>query len=260
MSKRPIFHVITPLQKRLFAPAELPPETALHLGHNAILAFLFRQARRFDLEFGSSWERTDLFDQTARDDNGGYFWSSAFLIGPPGHTIEVTCNSSQGEQMITALPLSETRSYRVQGLGPNVLSLLFARETLISDLQSAYLQLDVTTESNLAREIVAAFTTAFSRQQGWIDTPLTTPWEGFELCWNCHGEQLCPTCDGQGVRANGGLELPCEACDESAHPAWCHVCAGAGQWPLDAKRPYHTPGYLRTWPGNLPRPVPKREH
>lgn len=58
---------------------------------------------------------------------------------------------------------------------------------------------------------------------GWTDAALVEPWAGFALCWECDGSQRCilephPYCKG-----------------------WCHVCGGAGQWPLDPRTPYFAP-------------------
>lgn len=61
-------------------------------------------------------------------------------------------------------------------------------------------------------------------RQGWTDAELSEPWPGFELCWECNGSQRCS-------------EYPHPYCS-----GWCHICGGAGQWPLDPKTPYFTPG------------------
>jgi hypothetical protein len=60
-------------------------------------------------------------------------------------------------------------------------------------------------------------------RMGWTQEPLTTAWDGFELCYECDGSQLCNA-------------DPCPYCK-----GWCHVCGGAGQWPLDPARRYFTP-------------------
>jgi hypothetical protein len=60
-------------------------------------------------------------------------------------------------------------------------------------------------------------------RRGWTDAALTEAWAGFELCYECDGSQIC---------------------DEAPHPyckGWCHVCGGAGQWPLDPATPYFAP-------------------
>jgi hypothetical protein len=58
---------------------------------------------------------------------------------------------------------------------------------------------------------------------GWTEGALAAPWPEFELCYECNGSQLCP-------------KDPCPYCK-----GWCHVCGGAGQWPLDPDKPYFTP-------------------
>lgn len=58
---------------------------------------------------------------------------------------------------------------------------------------------------------------------GWTEGALSEPWPGFELCFECNGAQLCA---------------------EDPHPyckGWCHICGGAGQWPLDPATPYFAP-------------------
>jgi hypothetical protein len=58
---------------------------------------------------------------------------------------------------------------------------------------------------------------------GWTEEPLSRAWDGFELCYDCDGSKLC---------------------SEHPHPyckGWCHVCGGAGQWPLDPSTRYFAP-------------------
>jgi hypothetical protein len=57
----------------------------------------------------------------------------------------------------------------------------------------------------------------------WDQETIDTAWDGFELCYECDGKKLCP-------------ESPHAYCK-----GWCHVCGGAGQWPLDPKQRYYAP-------------------
>ncbi|MEQ1502228.1 MAG: hypothetical protein ABMB14_08350 [Myxococcota bacterium] len=60
-------------------------------------------------------------------------------------------------------------------------------------------------------------------RQRWTQEPLSEADPGFTLCDECGGAKLC------------GLE-PHAYCR-----GWCHVCGGAGQWPLDPDTPWFAP-------------------
>jgi hypothetical protein len=59
--------------------------------------------------------------------------------------------------------------------------------------------------------------------------PVTTPDEGYELCYECRGDRLCWSCEGAGVRSSG------ERCLQCAGRGICIVCNGDGQLPAGTK-------------------------
>lgn len=53
--------------------------------------------------------------------------------------------------------------------------------------------------------------------------PVTTPEDGFELCYECDGLRTCLTCLGNGKYRDG---TRCGTCGGSG---WCYVCQGSGE-------------------------------
>ena len=88
---------------------------------------------------------------------------------------------------------------------------------------------------------------------GWTDSALDAPWEGFALCTECGGEQLCHCCGGAKWHSEG------EVCEQLTDPSphvkdaakrrcglcrargWCYFCGGAGQLPLDPATEFFAP-------------------
>jgi hypothetical protein len=62
--------------------------------------------------------------------------------------------------------------------------------------------------------------------------PLTTPDNGYEICYECDGKRVCWSCGGAGVRDSGRR---CNTCTGSG---WCIVCGGAGQLQAGARAKY----------------------
>ena len=61
------------------------------------------------------------------------------------------------------------------------------------------------------------------------NAPVTTPDEGYELCYECDGERRCWSCMGKAVRSNG------ERCFQCVGTGRCIVCNGEGQLPEGTK-------------------------
>ena len=59
--------------------------------------------------------------------------------------------------------------------------------------------------------------------------PVTTPDEGYQLCYECGGNRLCRTCEGKGLLSDG------EECYHCGRAGICIVCNGDGQFPKETK-------------------------
>lgn len=60
--------------------------------------------------------------------------------------------------------------------------------------------------------------------------PLTQPRPGYELCFGCGGEKVCPICGGDGK--TGG-----KTCGMCAGTRWCVRCEGVGELPIKKATP-----------------------